>query len=48
MKFNMYFSRIITPEKVLELYKLLNKELPGKAAGQGYGSREYEVVEVQR
>ena len=28
----VYFSREITPEKVLELYKLLNKELPGKVA----------------
>ena len=29
---NVYFSRTITPEKVLELYKLVNKELPGKIA----------------
>ncbi len=28
----VYFSRTITPEKVLELFKLLNKELPGKVA----------------
>ena len=28
----VYFSREITAEKVLELYKLLNKELPGKVA----------------
>ena len=27
-----YFSRTITPEKVLELFKLANKELPGKVA----------------
>ena len=32
MKSKVYFSRIITPEKVLELYKLLGKELPGKVA----------------
>jgi len=32
MKSKVYFSRIITPEKVLELYKLLNKELSGKVA----------------
>ncbi|MBQ7833170.1 MAG: DUF362 domain-containing protein [Lachnospiraceae bacterium] len=32
MKSKVYFSRTITPEKVLELYKLLNKELPGKVA----------------
>ena len=28
----VYFSREITPEKVLELYNLLGKELPGKVA----------------
>ncbi len=28
----VYFSREITAEKVLELYKFLNKELPGKVA----------------
>lgn len=28
----VYFSRDITPEKVLQLYKLLGKELPGKVA----------------
>lgn len=28
----VYFSRDITPEKVLELYKLLGKELPGKVS----------------
>ena len=32
MKAKVYFSRTITPEKVLELYKLLGKELPGKTA----------------
>ena len=32
MKPKGYFSRTITPEKVLELYKLLGKELPGKVA----------------
>lgn len=29
---NVYFSREITPEKVLELYKMLGKELKGKVA----------------
>ena len=28
----VYFTRTITPEKVLELYQLLGKELPGKVA----------------
>ena len=32
MKTKIYFSRTITPEKVLELYKLLDKNLPGKVA----------------
>ena len=32
MKSKVYFSRTITAEKVLELYKLLGKELPGRVA----------------
>ena len=32
MKPIVYFSRTITPEKVLELYQKLGKELPGKVA----------------
>ena len=28
----VYFSPVITPEKVLELFRLVNKELPGKVA----------------
>ncbi len=32
MKAKVYFSRTITPEKVLELYNLLGKDLPGKVA----------------
>ena len=32
MKTKVYFSRTITPEKVLELYKMLGKNLPGKVA----------------
>ncbi len=32
MTAKVYFSRTISPEKVLELYKLLGKELPGKVA----------------
>ena len=32
MAAKVYFSRTITPEKVLELYNLLGKELPGKVA----------------
>lgn len=32
MSSKVYFSKTITPEKVLEMYKLLDKELPGKVA----------------
>ena len=32
MKPTVYFSRTITPEKVLELYRMLGKELTGKVA----------------
>ena len=32
MKPKVYFSKTITPEKVLELYDLLGAELPGKVA----------------
>ena len=32
MKSKVYFSRTITPEKVVELYDLLGRELPGKVA----------------
>lgn len=32
MKSKVYFSRTITPEKVLELYQLLGKDLSGKVA----------------
>ena len=32
MKAKVYFSRKITPEKVLQLYQLLGKELPGNVA----------------
>ena len=32
MKPNVYFSSTITPEKVVELYQMAGKELPGKVA----------------
>lgn len=32
MSSKVYFSKTITPDKVLELYKLLDKKLPGKVA----------------
>ena len=32
MSAKVYFTREITPEKVLELFKMIDKELPGKVA----------------
>ncbi|MBQ7345580.1 MAG: DUF362 domain-containing protein [Oscillospiraceae bacterium] len=32
MDATVYFSRVISPEKVLELYRLVGKELPGRVA----------------
>lgn len=32
MKSKVYFSKTITPENVVEMYKVLNKELPGNVA----------------
>ena len=32
MSVNVYFSRVITPEKVLQMYQLLNRQLPGNVA----------------
>ena len=31
-KSKVYFTSIITPEKVVEMYEILNKKLPGKVA----------------
>lgn len=31
-KSKVYFTKEITPEKVVEMFKILNKELPGKVA----------------
>jgi hypothetical protein len=31
-KAKVYFSKIITPARALELYRLLGKKLPGKVA----------------
>ena len=40
MKPTVYFSREITPEKVLELYRALGKELPGKVAIKVHSGEE--------
>lgn len=39
-KSKVYFTKIITPEKVLEMYKLLNKELCGKVAVKVHSGEE--------
>jgi hypothetical protein len=40
MKSKVYFSREITPEKVLELYKILGKDLTGKVAVKVHSGEE--------
>ena len=40
MKPIVYFSREITPEKVLELYRALGRELPGKIAVKVHSGEE--------
>ena len=35
MRANVYFTREITPEKVVELYRALGVELPGKVSTPG-------------
>jgi hypothetical protein len=40
MKSKVYFSREITPEKVLELYKVLGKDLTGKVAVKVHSGEE--------
>ena len=40
MKSKVYFSSVITPEKVLQLYKLLGKELPGRVAIKVHSGEE--------
>ena len=40
MKSKVYFSKVITPEKVLELYKLLGVNLPGNVAIKVHSGEE--------
>ena len=40
MKTKVYFTREISPEKVLELYRALGKELPGKVAVKVHSGEE--------
>lgn len=47
MKSKVYFSRTITPEKVLERIESRNGVHTIEAAAAiGYGLREYELIEV--
>ena len=40
MKAKVYFSRTITPEKVLELYKMAGKDLTGNVAVKVHSGEE--------
>ena len=40
MKSQVYFTKTITAEKVLEMYKLLGKELPGNVAIKVHSGEE--------
>ena len=40
MKAKVYFSRDISPEKVLELYQMAGKELTGKVAVKVHSGEE--------
>ena len=40
MASKVYFTKTITPEKVLEMYRLLGKELPGKVAAKVHSGEE--------
>ena len=40
MASKVFFSKNITPEKVLEMYRLLGKELPGKVAAKVHSGEE--------
>ncbi|MCM1201270.1 MAG: hypothetical protein NC312_08565 [Bacteroides fragilis] len=40
MRSKVYFSKEITPEKVVELYRAAGKELPGKVAVKVHSGEE--------
>ena len=40
MKSKVYFTKTITPEKVLEMYEVLGKELTGKIAVKLHSGEE--------
>ena len=40
MQAKVYFSPTVTPEKVLEMYRLLGKKLPGKVAIKVHSGEE--------
>ena len=40
MKSKVYFTKEISPEKVLEMYRLIGKELPGKVAAKLHSGEE--------
>ena len=40
MKSKVYFTKTITPEKVIEMYKATGKELTGKVAAKVHSGEE--------
>ena len=40
MKAKVYFCKEVTPEKLVEMYKMLGKELPGKVAVKVHSGEE--------
>ena len=47
-KSKVYFTKTITSEKVVEMFKILNKDLPGKIAIKVHsGERETKIFYIQ-
>lgn len=47
-KSRVYFSKIITEENIVKIYKALNKELKGKVAVKVHsGEKETKIIYVQ-
>lgn len=43
-KAKVCFTKKLMPDDVRRMYRILKKELPGRAAEMGYGGRAYELV----
>lgn len=43
----VYFTKTISPEKVVEMFKVLNKPLPGKVAVKVHsGEKEIKIIYI--